>query len=131
ALNDFFNAFRDVANNPQGQTERTVLLDKASALSQQFNKAANDLTQLRTDLNTQVTQTITEVNNLASQVAEVNGKITLAESDGSTANDLRDQRGQLLNELGKRIEIHTFEDASGQVQVFVGRGTLLVERDTT
>src|SRR5437870_997597 len=35
ALNDFFNAFRDVANNPQGQTERTVLLDKASALSQQ------------------------------------------------------------------------------------------------
>ena len=131
ALNDFFNAFRDVANNPQGQTERTVLLDKASALSQQFNKAANDLTQLRKDLNTQVTQTITEVNNLASQVAEVNGKITLAESDGSPANDLRDQRGELLNELGKRIEIHTFEDASGQVQVFVGRGTLLVERNTT
>ena len=49
ALNEFFNAFRDVANNPQGQTERTVLLDKASTLSQQFNKVANDLTQLRRD----------------------------------------------------------------------------------
>ncbi len=131
ALNAFFNAFRDVANNPQGQTERTVLLDKASALSQQFNKAANDLTQLRKDLNTQVTQTISQVNDLASQIAELNGKISIAEVSGQTANDLRDQRGQLLNELGNRIEIHTFEEASGQVQVFVGRGNLLVERNTT
>ena len=56
-------------------------------------------------------------------------KITLAEAGGAPANDLRDQRAELLNELGKRIEIHTFEDASGQTQVFVGRGNLLVERD--
>ena len=131
ALNEFFNAFRDVANNPQGQTERTVLLDKASTLSQQFNKVANDLTQLRRDLNAQVNQTISEVNSLASQIGQLNGKITIAEAGGLTANDLRDQRGQLLNELGKRIEIHTFEDVSGQVQVFVGRGNLLVERNTS
>ena len=131
ALNEFFNAFRDVANNPQGQTERTVLLDKASTLSQQFNKVANDLTHLRRDLNAQVNQTISEVNSLASQIGQLNGKITIAEAGGLTANDLRDQRGQLLNELGKRIEIHTFEDATGQVQVFVGRGNLLVERNTS
>jgi flagellar hook-associated protein 1 FlgK len=33
--------------------------------------------------------------------------------------------------LGKQIELHTFEDASGQVSVFVGRGNLLVERNST
>jgi flagellar hook-associated protein 1 FlgK len=131
ALSEFFNAFRDVANNPQGQTERTVLLDKAAALSQQFNQAANALTQLRKDLNSQVTQTISEVNDLASQIAVLNGKISLAEAGGQPANDLRDQRGQLLNELGKRIEIHSFEDINGQLQVFVGRGNLLVERNNT
>ena len=131
ALIDFFNAFRGVSTNPQGQTERTVLLSKASALAAQFNKTANDVGQIRKDLNTQVSQTLTEVNNLATRIAELNHKISLAEVGGQPANDLRDERGQLLNDLGKRIEIHTFEDAIGQTQVFVGRGHLLVERDTT
>ena len=131
ALTEFFNAFRDVSTSPEGLTQRTVLLNKASALTAQFNQASSALSQLRRDLNTQVSQTITDVNTKASQIAVLNGKITTAEASGQTANDLRDQRGQLLNELGKQIEIHSFEDASGQVSVFVGRGNLLVERNTT
>jgi flagellar hook-associated protein 1 len=131
ALTDFFNAFRDVSISPEGFTQRTVLLNKASALTDQFNQASNALSQLRRDLNTQVSQTIADVNSKASQIAALNGKIALAEASGQTANDLRDQRGQLLNELGKQIEIHTFEDVSGQVAVFVGRGSLLIERNNT
>lgn len=127
-LNEFFNALRDVAVNPQGQTERTVLLTQATALTAQINRAAADLVQIRKDLNTQVSQTVTEVNTLASQVAVLNGQIAEVEISGQAANDLRDQRGQLLNELARRIEIHTFEDPTGQVQVFVGRGSTLVER---
>jgi flagellar hook-associated protein 1 FlgK len=131
ALTEFFNAFRDVSTSPEGFTQRTVLLGKATALTAQFNQASSALSQLRRDLNTQVSQTITDVNSKASQVAALNGKIALAEASGQTANDLRDQRGQLLHELGKQIEIHTFEDASGQISVFVGRGNLLIERNTT
>ncbi len=131
ALTDFFNSFRDVSVSPEGFTQRTVLLNKATALTDQFNKAATALSQLRRDLNTQVAQTITDVNSKASQIAGLNSKISLAEASGQTANDLRDQRGQLLHELGKQIEIHTFEDASGQVAVFVGRGSLLIERNTS
>ena len=130
-LTEFFNALRNVAGNPQGQTERTVLLAQATALAAQFNQTAVDLVQVRKDLNTQVSQTITEVNTLAAQVAVLNGKVAAVEMSGQSANDLRDQRGQLLNELAKRIDIHTFEDPSGQVQVFVGRGNILVERAGT
>lgn len=128
-LNDFFNALRDLSNNPQGRTERTVLLNKADTLATDFQQAGVALAQIRTDLNTQVSQTVTEVNDLAARIAVLNGKIASAEIGGFTANDLRDQRGQLLNELGNRIETHTFEDATGQTQVFVGRGQTLVERN--
>jgi len=131
SLTSFFNAFREVSTSPEGQTQRSVLLDQASALASQFNRTANDLGQFRRDLNTQVSQTITEVNNLASEIAVLNDKISAFEQGGQPANDLRDERGQLLNDLGKRIEIHTFEDASGQVQVAVGRGNLLVERNAS
>jgi len=130
-LNEFFNALRNVAGNPQGQTERTVLLAQATSLTAQINRTAADLVQIRKDLNTQVSQTVAEVNTLASQVAVLNGRIAAVETSGQAANDLRDQRGQILNELAKRIEIHMFEDPSGQVQVFVGRGSILVERSGT
>lgn len=131
ALNDFFNALRDLSSNPQGRTERTVLLNKTATLASEFKQASAALTQIRTDLNTQISRTVTEVNNLASRIAILNGKIAGAEIGGQGANDLRDQRGQLLNDLGKRIEIHTFEDGTGQIQVFVGRGQTLVERNAT
>ncbi len=96
-LTDLFNAFRDVSVSPEGFTQRTVLLNKAVALTDQFNQASTDLSQLRRDLNTQVAQTITDVNTKASQIAALNSKIALGEASGQTANDLRDQRGQLLN----------------------------------
>jgi len=130
-LNEFFNALRGVAGNPQGQTERTLLLTQAATLAAQFNQADAGLVQLRSDLNRQVSQTITDVNRLTSQIAVLNGKIMEAETPGQAANDLRDQRRQLLNELAQRIAIHTFEDPSGQVQVFVGRGSILIERTGT
>jgi flagellar hook-associated protein 1 FlgK len=131
ALADFFNALRDLSSNPQGRTERTVLLSKAAALASEFKQAGGALAQIRTDLNTQISQTVRDVNSLASRIALLNSQIGAAEVGGQSANDLRDERGQLLNDLGKRIEIHTFEDATGQTQVFVGRGQTLVERDLT
>jgi flagellar hook-associated protein 1 FlgK len=69
ALTEFFNAFRDVSISPEGFTQRTVLLGKATALTAQFNQASDALSQLRRDLNTQVSQTITDVNDKAAQSA--------------------------------------------------------------
>lgn len=130
-LQDFFNALRDVSNNPRGLTERSVLLSKAVALAAQFNATADTLTKLRQDLNSQISTTITSVNTLTAQIAALNDKIGNAESAGQAANDLRDQRGQLLNDLGKQIQITSFEGANGQVQVLTGRGQLLVERNAS
>lgn len=128
SLNEFFNAVQDVVTNPSDVTARSVLLSKAATLAARFNQAASDLHAQRQALDAQVGQTIAEINTLASQIAELNTKINVAETAGQRANDLRDQRGRLLNELAERIEVSVIEDATGQVTVFVGRGQALVEK---
>lgn len=129
ALNAFFSALQDVANSPQDLTARSVFLAKAATLAARFNQVAADLNDHRRSLDRQVSDTITEINSRAEQIASLNNRIAQAEAGGQNANDLRDQRGRLLNEIAERIEISALEDASGQVTILVGRGLVLVEQD--
>lgn len=130
SLNDFFAGLQDVATSPGELPARSVLLAKASQLSTSLNQAASDLATATQSLNFQVTQTITEINSLSTQLAELNGKIVTAEVTGQNANDLRDQRELALNELAKRIDVTSIETSSGGLTVFAARGQVLVEGDS-
>ena len=130
-LNEFFGALQDVATNPNDLSARTVFLSKATALAGRFNQAATDLTAAQGFLDRQVGQTVTDVNRLTSQIANLNAKIAGAESSGQQANDLRDERGVALANLGELIEISSIEDATGQLTVFAGRGHVLVDKEQT
>ncbi len=130
-LNQFFGALQDVTTNPNDLSARTVFLSKATALVGRFNQSASDLTAAQGFLDRQIGQTITDVNRLTSQIADLNTKIADAETSGQHANDLRDQRGVALANLGEMIEISSIEDATGQLTVSAGRGQVLVDKDRT
>ena len=130
-LNEFFGALQDVATNPNDLSARTVFLSKATALAGRFNQSAADLTSAQDFLDRQVGQTITDVNRLTSEIADLNTGIARAESSGQQANDLRDERGVALAELGELIEISSIEDVTGQLTVFAGRGHVLVDKEQT
>jgi flagellar hook-associated protein 1 FlgK len=130
-LNDFFSALQDVTTNPSDLSARTVFLSKATALAGRFNQSAATLTAAQQSIDSQIGQTITDVNRLTSQIAGLNTKIAAAESSGQQANDLRDERGVALADLGERIEISSIEDARGQVTVFTGNGQVLVDKERT
>ncbi len=130
-LNEFFSAWQDVATHPADQTARTVLLSKATTLANRFNQHADDLSAQRLALDGQIGQTVTDINQLASRIADLNRSISQAEFSGQQANDLRDQRGVLLNQLGELVDVSTLDDGTGQVTVFVGRGQILVDKNRT
>lgn len=130
-LNEFFMGLQDVASNPADVTPRSVLLAKASLLTTGLNQVATDLSTSRLTLNSQIKQTVTEINSLTKQIAELNDKIVSAEVSGQNANDLRDQRGVAVNELAERIDIATIESGNGAVSVFAARGQVIVEGGIT
>ena len=66
------------------------------------------------------------INSLTDRIASLNARIAVQEVGGNTANDLRDERGLLLDELSKLVNIFTRERADGRVDVLVG-GNVLVD----
>lgn len=131
ALNNFFDALQDVATTPDDSSARAVLLAQAQTLSFLLNQTHNDLTANRLSLNREINQTLTDINRLTGEIADLNIKILDAENRGQNANDFRDQRRVKVNELSQRVAITTLENQNGTLTIFVGQGQLIVEGNVT
>jgi len=128
ALQNFFSALQDVASNPSVIPSRQAMISNGEALAARFQSMDQRMSQMREDINAQVTSIVVEVNSLAGQLAEINQQITLAEgaSGGQPANDMLDQRDELINRLSKLINTDTIRESNGSVSIFVGNGQALV-----
>ena len=88
---------------------------------------SNDLTQTKKDMNTNLQMGIEKVNDLTKKIADLNDKIVAAEADKTPANDLRDQRNSLLQELSSWVGNVSVEQGNGSVTVMTQGGNLLVD----
>lgn len=127
-LDRFFDAMNDYANNVESLSVREAFLAEASAAATDLNQLIARFDELRTNANEEVRNLVPEINSLSQRIYELNGQIQQIEGSGRTANALRDQRGVLLDQLGRLVNISYQEGTHGQVQVQIG-GAILV--DTT
>jgi flagellar hook-associated protein 1 FlgK len=128
-LNRFFHAWQEVANNPEARGSRAALLQHAESLALRFRQAAGAIGDEQTNLDLLVGERVREVNELASQVASLNGKIIIALGLGQSPNDLKDQRDRHLDALSKLVGITITEQPNGAVDVAIG-GRALVAGNT-
>ncbi len=126
-LTDFWNSWQNLANNPGGMPERTDLLEKTKTLCQKFQWIRNDLSQIQENMNTNLRSALSEINNLAEQIAKMNERIVESEACGTKANDLRDQRNNLVEKLSQYLDVTYLEDSSGAYTVMTKTGIPLVE----
>jgi len=127
-LGEFWNAWSDLSNNPDGTPERDALIAKSENLVQAIKDMDYNLRSYQRYLNTAIQGGVEDVNNIISQIAELNSEITSIEIDGVVnANDLRDTRDNLLLKLSSYVDITYYEEQqSGQVMVYILGGTPLV-----
>lgn len=125
-FDDFYLAFQDLAFNPNGLTERTNVEAQGRNISTMFDKLSKDITNLRIDLNTKISSSITEVNRITGEIATLNEKIHEVEIHNVFANDFRDQRESLIRDLSEFVEVNVIEDSNNQVMVSMKNGRTLV-----
>jgi flagellar hook-associated protein 1 FlgK len=126
-LTTFFNSFSSLAANPQSGTLRSTVLNAGQALSSAFNAVSSSLTQLAPQISSSVTSTLTNINTIAGQIANLNNQIGVSVASGSQPNTLEDQRGALLDQLSSLVNIQVVNvpnpqtgQPSGVVNVNVG-----------
>ncbi|MHA6890358.1 flagellar hook-associated protein FlgK [Ralstonia pseudosolanacearum] len=129
ALTSFFNAADSLASNPSSTSARQVFLSAASTLQTRFNAISGQMASLSNQVNTQVQTQVNSANSTAQQIAALNDQIAKAEaaSGGQPANDLRDQRDQLVQTLNQSIKASVVRTSDGQYNIYVGNGQALVQ----
>ena len=127
AMDEYWNAWQGVADNPSGSAERVNLISLAETMARNFNNKFNELFKIQSDFDANIKGIVDDINVLVDQIAEVNEKISWIEATGDAANDLRDKRVRFLDELGGMIGFSSFEDSSGQVTVLMESGPPLVQ----
>ena len=129
-MNEFWNAWGDINNNPSGMPERNILAEYGVLLSQSFQATNNDLSNLSAELNNSIDAGVDSVNQLLGQIANANSQILLLNTTGNP-NDLIDQRNSLVKNLAEYLDINTYEYDDGSLTVTTSKGFVLVSRKDT
>lgn len=125
-LGKFWAAWHDVTNEPESSPARVALVHATTTFTTRVQAAHDELTQQRADLNQTVAGIAEQINAKASELASLNLQIQQVELNGDMANDLRDRRDLLLDDLSKLGNISYAEDDSGSQTVYLGTRELVV-----
>lgn len=117
SIDSFFNALRDLSVHPNEVTWQRQLIAAADVLKFQFNSLGESLTNLKASILQETTSAVENINALATEIAEANGKIQEVEIVGGNANNLRDQRDYIISQLSEYISVQTQNRENGVVDV--------------
>jgi flagellar hook-associated protein 1 FlgK len=128
ALQDFFGSLQEIATNPAEAASRQSMLSNAEVLVRQFHSMNGQLDEIQEGVNKQIENSTSLVNTLGARIAKLNETISMAESsaNGQPANDLRDQRDELVAQLNDEIRATVVVQSDGGYSVFLGAGQPLV-----
>jgi flagellar hook-associated protein 1 FlgK len=126
SINDMMNALSDVVSAPTDLTARSVALTRMDETAARMRDASQRLDEIGYTVAEQLKNSMLAVNSLAKNIAGINEQIARAKGNGQPANDLLDQRDQLIRELNQHIQTSQVAADDGTVSVFVAGSQPLV-----
>ncbi|MFA5905113.1 MAG: flagellar hook-associated protein FlgK, partial [Desulfobacula sp.] len=124
-LSDYWNAWHDLSDNPLGTSERAQIYEKGVKLSERFNTMSDDLDRVSQEITTEINSALASINSLSAQIADLNKEILGLEAN-RTANDLRDQRSGLVDQLGELINVSVITQGDGSLIINAANGSTLI-----
>ncbi|MCM1178972.1 MAG: flagellar hook-associated protein FlgK [Clostridium sp.] len=125
-MQNLWTAAQELQKESNNIVPRSTYIASAVTFIDQANKIYNQLTTYQMNLNKEIEDQVTRINELANTIYELNDKIQTVEAAGiESANDYRDLRDAALDELGGLISISYKENHNGQVDVYAERRALV------
>lgn len=127
ALQNFFKSVQNITAEPNGAASRQALLSSSNGLIGSFQTLDSYFSEMQAGVNSEITASVSTINAYAKQIAKLNDSIekTMSSLGAHPANDLLDQRDQLINELAKEIKVNVVKQGNSY-NVFIGNGQPLV-----
>ncbi len=103
------SALQDLASSPADSTYRTQLIQAADNFTDLINETAVNYQNTQVDINNEIAVHVDEINSISSQIYALNQQIINIETRGGNANDLRDQRELLVDQLSELVNVSVTE----------------------
>ena len=117
-MTDFWTAVQELSKDPSSSVTQGLIVQRASEFVQRASAVYAGLSSYQDNLNTQIRQNVDKINKYGNQLLTLNDQIRAIESGGiEHANDLRDARNQILDELAELTNMSFSEDRYGSVSV--------------
>ncbi|MFT5048702.1 MAG: flagellar hook-associated protein 1 FlgK [Chlamydiales bacterium] len=124
-LGEMFSKLAELSTSPTDGVAQTATVTSIGTVTSQIRDVGTQMDAIGTEVVGRVKLGASQINALADGVAEYNRRIITAESGGAAANDLRDQRDQLVREISEQIGVTVVDAPSGTKRVFMD-GQMLV-----
>ncbi len=111
--NSMYESLQELSKNPASLTVRNQVVNYAESFAQYFNSLSTNLKKIQEECNFEIRNKAEQINSTAQQIAALSKQISTLEVTGGTANDLRDQRALLVDELSEIANITVSEKAVG------------------
>ncbi|WP_158907277.1 flagellar hook-associated protein FlgK [Burkholderia sp. L27(2015)] len=132
SISGFFNGLQSLATGTSSvAAERSAFIGDATQLADQLNNVSQQFTALNQNINQAITGNVTQVNTLATQIAQLNGQILAATANGQgqPPNQLLDERDQAISSLSQLVGTSVVTSGTS-INVSIGSGQPLVQGTT-
>lgn len=102
-------ALEEITKNSSSTSTKAEFVSTVKNLTDYFNNMYGNLQNLQADVNNEIKMRVDEINSIAQDIATVNKQINVIEQTGVIANELRDKRDVLLDQLSGIVDISTEE----------------------
>ena len=113
SFDNMYNSLQELSKDASSLTVRTQVANYAQSMCDYFNSLYTNLQSIQDECNYEVKNQVQKVNSLANQIATLTKQINTVEVGGEKANDLRDQRNNLVDELSNIINVTVTERSIG------------------
>lgn len=103
------NGLQEILKNAGSVTAKSQFVSFAQSLTEYFNNLSGNMKELQKDVNQEIKLKVDEMNSLAAEIATLNKQINIIEMGGGTANELRDRRTLLVDQLSEIVDVKTEE----------------------
>jgi len=129
ALDDFFNAARELSQDPSSFGTRSAFANAVEGVARTFRTLATDAQIVQSGIDDDLSANLDRVNQLGRKIAEMNARIVSGEVGGEQANDFRDQRDLAIRELSELVDVNVLPQKNGTVSVEIAGRYNLVQED--
>ncbi len=125
-LTAFFNSLSQLSASPSDANTRQGVITAAQNLATTFNQTSHNLSSIQRSVDISVSQSVSQINTLTSQIAAVNVQVADATGTGQNPGPFIDQRQQLLTQLSNLVDVSTIDAGKGSITLTTSNGSPLV-----